>query len=122
MFIEHILFDHNPKIKWSVKNQARMHLRNNHQSYNGIESALIAFPETCSALAIGKKFEIIAPYGFIDLFNFRINPTKFCIDNEPNIFINRVQQKKWKEIWPNLILNEKIMKTIPYVENSNLSA
>ena len=120
--IEHILFKIQPNIKWSVKNQARMHLRNGHPPYNDIVNALKAFPETCSAIAIGRSFEILAPFGFIDLINFRVNPTNFCLENEPHIFINRTKEKGWNEKWPNLIINEKTLSTTSAISNWSLSA
>lgn len=115
--IEQILFSIQPNLKWSVKNQARMHLRNGHQPYNDIITALRAFPETCSAIAIGRNFKTLAPFGFIDLLNFRVNPTNFCFENEPHIFINRTKEKGWNEKWPNLIINEKILLTTMAISN-----
>ncbi len=101
--IQKILENYNPSIKWSVKNQARMHLRNGHSQYLSIFDALSAFPETCSAVAIGFNWNIIAPYGLIDLLNFRVKPTLFCINNEYDVYLNRLNSKKWIEKWPCLI-------------------
>lgn len=115
--IERILHEKCPHINWSVKNQARMHLRNGHKPYKNISDALIAFPETCSAIGIGENWNIIAPYGLIDLFNFRVKPTTFCIQNEYHIFINRFQSKRWIEKWPNLKINQNILLTTPCIIN-----
>jgi hypothetical protein len=96
----------NPTINWSVKNQARMHIKNNHLIYKDIPDALRKFPETCSALAIDKNWNIVVPYGLNDLLNLSVKPTKFCIDNELDVFFNRVAKKKWLTKWPGLILDK----------------
>lgn len=104
--------------QWSVKNQARMHIRNGHLPYLNINEALKAFPETCSSFALSTNWEIIAPYGLTDLLNFKIKPTPFCKKNEYDIFFKRVSQKKWLQKWPNLILTEQIRLTTMYKNNS----
>ncbi|MFZ1635474.1 MAG: nucleotidyltransferase family protein [Chitinophagales bacterium] len=92
----------NPNFKWSVKNQARMHIRNGHAPYNGIYGALKAFPETCSAVAIDQNLNIVAPYGLNDLYNLTVSPTQFCIDNEIAVYDRRLRQKKWINKWMHL--------------------
>ncbi|MFP3423037.1 nucleotidyltransferase family protein, partial [Bacillus sp. SIMBA_161] len=44
-----------PNIPWSVKNQARMHIRNNTSVYTSSIDAMAKFPET--ATAIGVKLD-----------------------------------------------------------------
>ena len=39
-------------INWSVKNQARMHLRNNEDPYSNVEDAMKRWPETATAIGI----------------------------------------------------------------------
>lgn len=92
----------NPDIKWSVKNQARMHIRNGHKPYNGIYCALSAFPETCSAVAIDRNWNIISPYGLDDLLNLIVKPTPFCIENEIEVYNRRLSEKNWLEKWADL--------------------
>lgn len=104
--IEQKLTEIDPKIKWSVKNQARMHLRNNHLKYINTENAISYWPETATAIAVrlnlNDKIEILAPYGLNDLFNLIVKPT-------PNfdliVFQKRVNEKQWKKQWKNLKLN-----------------
>ncbi len=96
----------NPNIRWSVKNQARMHIRNNHTPYTNITDALKSFPETCSAIAIDKNWSIISPYGLNDLVALLIKPTKFCLENEIEVFYNRLAKKTWLDKWSDLILYE----------------
>jgi hypothetical protein len=104
--IEQQLNEIDPKIKWSVKNQARMHFRNNHLKYINTENAISYWPETATAIAVrlnlNDKIEILAPYGLNDLFNLIVKPT-------PNfdliVFQKRVNEKEWKKQWKNLKLN-----------------
>lgn len=93
----------NPKISWSVKNQARMHLRNNHSKYSNTENAISHWPETATAIAVRLNsqniVEILAPYGLNDLFNLIVKPT-------PNfdlaLFQKRVNEKQWEKQWGKL--------------------
>ncbi|MTH15715.1 hypothetical protein GKZ88_09040 [Flavobacterium sp. LC2016-01] len=101
--IEQKLADINPMVKWSVKNQARMHLRNNHLKYSHTENAISFWPETATAIAVrlnsDYEIEILAPHGLNDLFNLIVKPT-------PNfnlaIFQERLNEKQWKKQWINL--------------------
>ncbi len=103
--IEQRLTEINPQLQWSVKNQARMHLRNHHQKYSSTENAISYWPETATAVAVrlnlNDKIEILAPYGLNDLFNLIVKPT-------PNFnitaFQKRVNEKEWKKQWQNLKL------------------
>lgn len=101
--MEQKLAEINPKVRWSVKNQARMHLRNAHQPYSNTENAVSYWPETATAVAarldLNDKIEILAPYGLNDLFHLIVSPT-------PNfdvlVFQKRVQEKQWEKQWKNL--------------------
>jgi len=104
----------NPDIKWSVKNQARMHIRNGHKPYSGIHNALIAFPETCSAVAIDKNWNIISPYGLDDLLNLIVTPTQFCIDNEIEVYQLRIRKKNWADKWADLKLERNTAHNSTY--------
>ena len=88
---------------WSVKNQARMHIRNQQKSYNNSLDAISYWPETATALAVRlnniDKIKYIAPYQLKDLFNLIVRPT-------PNFDIKtykkRMEKKKWNVEWPKL--------------------
>ena len=77
--IELKLTEIDPKTSWSVKNQARMHFRNNHPKYRNTENAISHWPETATAIAVRLNskniLEILAPYGLNDLFNLIVKPT-----------------------------------------------
>ncbi len=70
-----------PYLNWSVKNQARMHLRNGHLQYKNLTEAISCFPETSSTIAINGNWNTIAPYGYRDLLSLILSPTYFCKKN-----------------------------------------
>jgi hypothetical protein len=90
-------------IPWSVKNQARMHLRNGDAPYACTEDALQYWLETPTAVAVKlddrDRLDLIAPYGVEDLLNLKIRPTPSG-RQRPDEFIDRVQNKNWLNNWP----------------------
>jgi hypothetical protein len=50
--MEEKLSRQSPLFNWSVKNQARMHQRNNHEPYRSTADALLYWPETATAVAV----------------------------------------------------------------------
>ncbi|GHC65333.1 nucleotidyltransferase family protein [Ulvibacter litoralis] len=93
----------NSNLKWSVKNQARMHVRNGHTQYSSCNQAISFWPETATSIAVRLNFnnqiEYIAPYGLEDLFNLLVRPTpKFDL----TIYNARIKNKKWQEKWSKL--------------------
>lgn len=103
LLIEEQLKGTNAHVKWSVKNQARMHARNGHAPYQNCKEAISFWPETATAVAIklntNNSLEYIAPYGLEDLFHLIVKPT-------PNVNIavynKRIQDKNWLAQWPKL--------------------
>lgn len=95
----------NPKIEWSVKNQARMNKRNNHKPYKDCNDSISYWPETATSIAVrlnkNNRIEYIAPYGLEDLFNLIVRPTpKINLET----YKNRIIQKRWKTKWNDLII------------------
>jgi uncharacterized protein len=103
--IEEYLNTHYGKWKWSVKNQARMHLRNEHPPYKNTENAIAYWPETATAVAArlseNNLIEILAPYGLNDLFSLYIRKSPLSTDT---IFNARVKKKHWQTKWPRLTI------------------
>lgn len=97
-----------PIFNWSVKNQARMHLRNGHAPYHSTQHALQLWPETATAVAVrlGEMtgIETIAPYGLDDLFALRLRPTPSFEHEKLPVFRQRVIAKRWMERYPELQL------------------
>lgn len=103
--IEAYLKVHHPKFDWSVKNQARMHIQNNHAPYKNCEDAIAHWPETATAVAVrlndGHNLEIIAPYGLRDLFHLYLRQSPL---SSASVFQKRLKEKQWVSKWPQLIL------------------
>lgn len=94
-------------IDWSVKNQARMHLRNGDAAYRSAAHAMTAWPETATAIAIrmtdNDGLEINAPLGLDDLFAMRLRPTPDFANRKRAIFEERIAGKRWRERYPLVI-------------------
>lgn len=93
-----------PGFDWSVKNQARMHLRNGDTPYLSTENALSYWPETVTAVAVrltdSDLIEVIAPFGLDDLFELRLRPGPGFEGEKKGIFRERVVRKRWRERYP----------------------
>ncbi|WP_258279660.1 nucleotidyltransferase family protein [Paenibacillus sp. SC116] len=89
---------------WSVKNQARMHLRNEESPYASIADAMKRWPETATATGIyldnENQIQIVAPHGLDDLFDLVIHKSPYFHDKD--YFHIRINQKKWLEMYPKL--------------------
>ena len=97
--IENLLKKQYPENNWSVKNQARMHLKHGHAPYKNNIEALSHWPETATAIAIrwhNQQIELIAPYGLNDLFQLKVKPTP---NFDQKVVIDRVQSKNWLQNW-----------------------
>lgn len=97
-----------PDFVWSVKNQARMHLRNGDLAYRSATDAMCHWPETATAIAAryvsDACCDIAAPLGTDDLLNLIVRPTRRFIEERRGIFDKRVQDKQWLARWPKLRL------------------
>ncbi|VXC94501.1 Nitrate reductase [Enterobacterales bacterium 8AC] len=91
---------------WSVKNQARMHLRNNRAPYLNSEDAISFWPEIETAvgarLNADDSITLIAPFGLQALFSDTL--TFNAKSNNLAAFEQRVVQKQWLQRWPRLKL------------------
>ncbi|MBX2841121.1 MAG: nucleotidyltransferase family protein [Flammeovirgaceae bacterium] len=99
------LFKIDASVNWSVKNQARMHLKQGHQAYKSTEEAVSFWVETptCVAVRLNKnEFEAIYPHGLNDLFELRVYPTKEFQMEKAAIYKNRINEKNWIKLWPKL--------------------
>ncbi len=96
---------------WSVKNQARMHMKNGEAPYISTIDAVSRFPETATsiALTLNEKKELIlaAPWGIQDLLSIQIKPTPPFKEKETlaAIYKDRVYEKEWKKKWPRVAVH-----------------
>ncbi|REH54958.1 hypothetical protein C7448_102491 [Tenacibaculum gallaicum] len=97
----------NFSVNWSVKNQARMHIRNNHLPYKDCYEAISYWPETATAIAVqlntNNQIDFIAPHGLDDVFNLIVRPTP---NFDLTTYRNRVMNKGWENIWEKLVIEK----------------
>jgi len=93
-----------PDIEWSVKNQARMHVRNDDPSYASVADAMRHWPETATAVAVRRdredRCEVLAPFGVDDLLGLVLRPTPRFVDDKRQVFADRIKAKHWLTTWP----------------------
>lgn len=102
--IEHRLASRFPRIPWSVRNQARMHERNDDAPYLNSEDAIRCWPETATAVAArlsGRDLEIIAPHGVADLVGMIVRPSP-AFTRKMAMYERRLASKEWARRWPRL--------------------
>lgn len=94
-----------PEFNWQVRNQANMHLRNGDKLYQSTLDAMSYWPEKETAVAARlnekNQIECISAFGFESLFRGYLtwNPERPLV-----LFRQRLTQKNWLTIWPNLKL------------------
>ena len=95
-----------PAVPWSVKNQARMHLRNADSPYADTSDALCHWLETPTTVAVRMDgvgtLELLAPLGVDDLLAMRIAPTPHARKRRLDAYRERVLAKPWARQWPRL--------------------
>ena len=94
-----------PDFKWEAKNQAFMHIRNGDDPYKGTLDAMSYWPEKETAigatLSDDGSIYIVSAFGLESLFNGKVSHNK---KRSKDVFLNRVNTKKWLETWPKLHL------------------
>lgn len=94
-------------IPWSVKNQARMHLRNRDRPYFDTADAIAHWPETATAIAARVnegEVEVIAPLGVDDLLDLIVRPTP-AFAHKMHLYHARLEAKDWLRRWPGLTIS-----------------
>lgn len=109
-----------PGIPWSVKNEARMHLRNSVEAYTSSNDAVSKFPETATALAVKldscNRVILFAPHGVEDVINLTVKPTPYFEADKERLAVyeERVRHKNWHVTWDQL----KIFRVESEVDNA----
>ena len=102
--IEALLAAQAPGWPWSVKNQARMHLRNGDRPYRDCRDAMAHWPEVETALAVRLtaegEIEVVSPFAQEGLFALHLTPNPWRPRSEA--FRQRVAIKDWLRRWPRL--------------------
>ncbi|MDC3424505.1 nucleotidyltransferase family protein [Aquibacillus sp. 3ASR75-11] len=102
--IEEMLKSFVSDIPWSVKNQARMHIKSNMPPYSSSIDGISKFPETATSLGVKldekNDIKLIAPWGINDVVNLEVRPTPFYDKKERiKVYNSRVTKKGWDKIW-----------------------
>ncbi|MFR0692450.1 nucleotidyltransferase family protein [Enterobacterales bacterium AE_CKDN230030158-1A_HGKHYDSX7] len=93
-----------PGVPWSVRNQARMHLRNGDSPYRDCADAMCHWVEVSAAVAVrlrGETLELLAPLGIGDIWDLRVRPTEH-FRRKPHLYRERIAAKNWAARWPKL--------------------
>ncbi|MDR9854190.1 nucleotidyltransferase family protein [Paenibacillus sp. VCA1] len=104
------LFSIRPNVPWSVKNEARMHLLNRMPPFVSSVDAISNFTETATALGLTldehDRIVLTAPHGIQDAIDLIVKPTPYynTTPERAQIYENRVRNKNWNKIWPNLTI------------------
>ncbi|KQL52624.1 hypothetical protein AN964_03140 [Heyndrickxia shackletonii] len=94
-----------PNVPWSVKNEARMHVKNNIPPYSSSVDAISKFPETATALGLKLDEEdqliLTAPCGLEDVLHLKVKPSPYFMEEREreSIYEERIIKKNWKSIW-----------------------
>lgn len=97
-----------PGLPWSVKNQARMHLKNKDRPYTSLEDAMAHWLETVTPVGVrlmsDNTLHLIAPLGITDLLSLRCRATPHAKSRDERLahYRARMMAKKWWTIWPNV--------------------
>lgn len=106
--IEALLLEQEPLVRWSVKNQARMHGRNADPPYASAAHAMGHWVETTAAVAVRLRdddgLEFSTPLGTDDLFGMVLRPGPRFRQEKHQVFLDRCRDKHWFERWPLLTL------------------
>jgi uncharacterized protein len=94
-----------PGVPWSVKNQARMHLRNGEHPYRDTEDAIAHWLERSTAVAVALPSRapkpLLAPYGVDDLLNLILAPTPSGTQRA-QAYRDRLREKRMHVRWPKI--------------------
>jgi len=94
-----------PGVPWSVRNQARMHIRNGDLPYTDTKDAMSRWIQTATAVGASLdqdgQIRILAPHGLDDLVNLILRPTPSHVHRR-DMFESLIAEKRWLEIWPKL--------------------
>lgn len=106
LLLEQGLIEATGHSKWSVKNQARMHLNNGAEPYQSTEDALRYWPEIVTAIAVQlneqNQLRICAPHGLEDLYTLIVRKSPFFMNAD--YYNQRVEKKGWQQQWPKLTI------------------
>ena len=97
-----------PGQRWEVRNQARMHQRQRVPPFASSLEALSHWVEVPTCIGVRLRsdgaFEWLAPYGFAHHWSLQVSPNPRC-KQDSQVFVQRIQEKQWQTLWPDLVVN-----------------
>lgn len=94
-----------PDQRWEVRNQARMHLRQQVPPFGSSLEALSHWVElpTCIGVRLlaDDAFQWLAPHGFEHNWSLRVLANPGC-RQDSQVFVDRIRDKGWQSLWPDL--------------------
>jgi hypothetical protein len=95
-----------PFAEWEVRNQARMHYKNNLEPFTSTADGIAHWVETATCVAVKLehgRLKFLFCYGTDDLYGLIARPTPmFTVAHLVGEFHRRVDQKDWRKKWPHL--------------------
>jgi hypothetical protein len=97
-----------PGVPWEIRNQARMHLRNDDEPYASTLDAISRWPETATCVAVTLRDDavhLVSCHGMDDLVGMVVRPSP-AFDNAGGraTVRRRVETKGWLDRWVGLRL------------------
>lgn len=96
-------------LPWSVKNQARMHIRNSVRPYKSSLDAMRYWPEKETAVGVRlngpEELIIKTPFQLENLLEGKLSRNILCVDKL--LFQSRLKTKNWISKWPMLEIEHK---------------
>ncbi len=106
---EHMNADY-PFADWEIRNQARMHYVNGFEPYTSTEDGIAHWVETATCVGVrlqDGQLHYLFCYGTDDLFGLVARPTpQFRTPELLPVFWKRIADKRWRERWPHLRVEE----------------
>lgn len=98
--------EHFPFAEWQVRNQARMHYKNDFAPFMSTADGISHWVETatCTAVKLNEgKLMFLMCHGIDDLISLTARPVKaFRSPDTIQIFYDRIESKHWRERWPSI--------------------
>ncbi len=96
--------ERHPSVEWEVRNQARMHYKNDDKPYVSTEDGIAHWVETATCIAVRLvegDLEFLWCYGMDDVLSMTARPIPMYQKPEYiEVFRKRVAEKSWQSRWP----------------------
>jgi hypothetical protein len=97
-----------PNVPWEVTNQAGVHqwleskFASTQAPFRSLQEGIASWPELATAVGVfldnDNVLHVVAPHGLGDLFAMRVRRNPVSVS--PQIYHQRIAEKRWNERWP----------------------